>query len=339
MSVPEIRSFWKGRPVLVTGATGFLGGWVVRRLLEKGAEVTALVRNGSRGSMPSEEEGGARIATVHGAVEDGELLRRALGEHEIDTVVHLAGQPLVGVAKANPAGTFQANIVGTYNVLEAARLNRTRQVLVASSDKAYGESGQLPCTEDTPLQGCYPYDCSKSCADLLARCYLATYGMPVSVVRCANLFGGGDLNFSRTIPGAIQAAYEGRRFAIRSDGRSVRDFLYVHDAANAYLHLAESLAGGAPQGAYNFSLEVQWTVLDCVSEVLSLMGRSDLAPEVLNQPSPEIRQQYMSCEKARSVLGWSPAYTMAAGMAETVAWYREYFSGGEERPLAAAKVA
>jgi len=200
---------------------------------------------------------------------------------------------------------------------------------VASSDKAYGESLDLPYTEDHPLQGRFPYDCSKSCADLIAQMYQATYGMAVSVVRCANLYGGGDLNFSRTIPGVIKATLENERFMIRSDGYFVRDFLYIKDAADAYLFLAQSLANGAPQGAYNFSLEVRLTVLDCVNQVLQLMGRTELEPIILNQASSEIREQYMNCDKARTTLGWKPAFSMTAGLAETIEWYASFFDRQE----------
>lgn len=318
--------FWRGRSVFVTGASGFLGGWTVRRLLELGADVVALVRDHVPRSMLQRDGYLARVTAVHGSVEDGQLMQRAFGEHEIDTVLHLAAQPIVGVAKMDPVPTFRANIEGTWNILEAARRTRVRQVIVASSDKAYGDSPDLPYLETHPLQGLYPYDASKSCADLIAQTYLKTYGMPVSIVRCANLFGGGDLNFNRVIPGVIQATMEGKPFVIRSDGRFVRDYLYIKDAADSYLHLAEALADGAPQGAYNFSLEVKLTVLEIVNEVLAIMDREDLVPVILNQASAEIREQYMLCDKARELLGWSPAYSITDGLRETVEWYRAHSS-------------
>jgi CDP-glucose 4,6-dehydratase len=325
MGVLVTREFWKQRVVFVTGATGFLGGWVVRRLLELDAEVVALVRDGIPQSMFISQGDIGRVRAVFGGVSDFDLLKRAFAEHGVDTVLHLAAQPLVGVAKLDPCGTLEANVKGTWNILEAARQCKVRQVIVASSDKAYGESDRLPYTEEHPLQGKFPYDCSKSCADLIAQMFLATYGMSVSVVRCANLFGGGDLNFSRTIPGAIRATFEGNPFVIRSDGNFVRDFLYIEDAADAYLYLAEAVAGGAPQGAYNFSLEVRWTVRDCASAVLRLMGRRDLTPIVQNQASAEIREQYMSCEKARRLLAWAPAHDMLGGIEKSIGWYRSHF--------------
>jgi CDP-glucose 4,6-dehydratase len=322
--------FWKNRTVFVTGATGLLGGWLVRRLLELGSQVVALVRDGVPGSMFMSQGFSSNAITVFGKLEDGGLLRRAFAEHSIDTVFHLAAQPLVGVAKLDPVGTLEANVTGTWNILEAARQTKVKQVVIASSDKAYGDSTMLPYTEQHPLQGRYPYDCSKSCADLIAQMYLATYDLPVSVVRCANLFGGGDLNFSRTIPGVIKATLEGKPFVIRSDGKFVRDFLYVKDAAESYLLLSERVQQGASQGAYNFSLEVQLTVLDCAQAVLSLMDRRDLEPIILNQASAEIREQYMSCEKARTLLQWSPAYDMTRALEETIEWYRDFFGAPEK---------
>lgn len=333
-------TFWKGKPVFVTGATGLLGGWVTRRLLELGANVVVLVRDRVPRSILESEGMLSSVSTVHGALEDADLMVRALGEYEIDTVLHLAAQPIVGVAKRDPVSTLRTNVEGTWNVLEAARRTGTRQVIIASSDKAYGEADHLPYEEDHPLQGRYPYDCSKSCADLIAQMYHATYDMPVSIARCANLYGGGDLNFNRVIPGAIQATLNETPFVIRSDGQFIRDYLYIKDAADAYLALAQGLAAGAPQGPYNFSLDVKLTVTEVVDRVLRLMGREDLEPVILNQASAEIRSQYMRSEKARRLLGWVPAYSMDDGMLETIDWYRNYFGIGSAAagPIAAAGV-
>lgn len=324
-SVPTTPSFWAGRRVFITGATGLLGGWTVTRLMQRGADVVALVRDRVPSAMFWTRPGLERVATVGGSLEDGALMKRIIAEYEINTVFHLAAQPIVGVSKVDPVGTFRANIEGTWNILEAARTSGVERTVIASSDKAYGENSDLPYTEDHPLQGRYPYDCSKSCADLIAQTYLATYRMPVSIVRCANLFGGGDLNFSRLIPGLIKATLNNERFVIRSDGHFVRDYLYVRDAADAYLHLAEQLAAGAPDGAYNFSLGVRRTVLEIVAEVLRLMNRTDLEPVVLNQASSEIREQFMSCEKARAFLGWAPAYSLERGLTEAIEWYSGHF--------------
>jgi CDP-glucose 4,6-dehydratase len=323
--VDRNKRMWKGRSVFVTGGTGLLGGWVVRQLLAAGAEVTALVRDHNPNSMLVRDGMGEQVNHVFGKLEDADLLKRALAEYGVETVFHLAAQPLVGVAKIDPVGTLRINIEGTWNVLEAARTTGVKQTVVASSDKAYGSSDKLPYTEDHPLQGAYPYDASKSCTDLLSNMYATTYGMKVGVVRCANLFGGGDLNFSRTFPGVIKSTYYGDRFQIRSDGQFIRDFLYVEDAADAYLLMAEAMEGGIRPGAVNFSLESRLTVVDCVYLVLNLMGRPELKPVILNQASAEIREQYMSCEKAARLLGWRPRYAMEEALRETIAWYGRHF--------------
>jgi len=328
--------FWEGRSVFVTGATGFLGGWVIKRLLELGAEPVALVRDSNPRSMLVREGYLSRISVVYGSLEDGPLIRRALAEYSVETVFHLAAQPLVGVAKLDPVGTLQINVAGTWNVLEAARQTRVQQVVVASSDKAYGAGDGLPYREEHALRGAYPYDVSKSCTDLLSHMYATTYDLPVAVARCANLFGGGDLNFSRTIPGVIKATLEEERFVIRSDGKFIRDFLFIKDAAECYLLLAETLARGARPGAVNFSLEVKLTVLDVVQQALKVMGRTDLEPIIKNQASSEIREQYMACDKARQTLGWQPRYDFPAGLAETIAWYTSYFADLSREKLVSA---
>jgi CDP-glucose 4,6-dehydratase len=265
---------------------------------------------------------------VSGSVEDLPLLQRVLSDYSIATIFHLAAQALVGVAKVNPVATLQSNVEGTWNVLEAARQLKVEQVVVASSDKAYGASDELPYREDQPLRATFPYDVSKSCADLISAMYARTYGLSVGIVRCANLFGGGDLNFSRTIPGVIAATLKSERFVIRSDGQFFRDFLYVEDAAAAYQLLAESLAANPSLAgeAFNFSLEIRLSVIDVVQRVLRMMGRTDLTPVIQNIASAEIREQYMQCEKARRLLGWIPNYDIDAGLLETIGWYRRYLT-------------
>jgi CDP-glucose 4,6-dehydratase len=240
-------------------------------------------------------------------------------------VLRVAAQPRGGVARLDPVTTLETNIRGTWNVREAGRLCATRQIVVASSDKAYGPTDRLPYIETHPLQGRFPYDVSKSCADLISTMYAATYGLPVCMLRCANLFGGGDLNFSRTIPGAVLAALKGERFVIRSDGQFVRDFLYVKDAAEAYTLVAERLAENRQLAgeAFNFGMGLRLTVLAVVQHVLELMERTDLEPIIMNQASAEIREQYLSAEKAKEQLGWAPRYDLVSGLTETIAWYRQ----------------
>jgi len=321
------KSFWQRRRVFVTGATGLVGGWLTKTLVNLDAEVVVLVRDHTPRCMLVSEGLLDRVNVVSGSVQDTDLLRRALGEYLIDTVVHLAAQTQVCTATKDPVGTLEANVRGTWNLLEACRQADVKQVLVASSDKAYGASPTLPYTEATPLQGRYPYDVSKSCADLISTMYSVSYGLPLSIVRCANLFGGGDLNFLRMIPDLIRSTLRGDPFVIRSDGEFYRDFLYVKDGVEAYLLLAEALASNRSFSgqAFNFGLERKVRMLDLVQSVLILMGRPDLKPIVRNTASCEIREQYLSSEKARRVLGWTPTYSLEEGLAETIAWYREFF--------------
>lgn len=319
--------FWVSRRVLVTGASGLLGGWLVKDLVEKGADVVALVRDGAPKSMFFRERWDDHVSTVHADLCDASLLRRAMSEYTVDTVFHLAAQALVGVAKVDPVTTLETNVRGTWNVLEAARQTQVKQIVVASSDKAYGPSDELPYREHQPLRGRYPYDVSKSCTDLISAMYAVTYGLPVVIARCANLFGGGDLNFSRTIPGVILAALQGERFLIRSDGKFVRDFLYVKDAAAAYTQLAENLAADRSLAgeAFNFGLGIRLTVLELVKKVLAMMRCEHLEPIVQNIASAEIREQYLSAEKAQRLLGWKPEYGFDVGLQQTIDWYRAFW--------------
>jgi CDP-glucose 4,6-dehydratase len=254
------------------------------------------------------------------------MLERALGEYEIDTVIHLAAQTIVGIANRNPVSTFETNIQGTWNLLEACRRSAcVRAVVVASSDKAYGDQEALPYSEDSPLQGRHPYDVSKSCADLLAHTYAQTYGMPVVITRCGNFYGGGDLNWNRIVPGTIRSVLRGERPVIRSDGQYVRDYFYVEDGASAYMLLAEQLyCHKELRGlAFNFSNELQITVLDLVNRILQAMG-SDLEPDTRDEATNEIRRQYLSAERARTMLHWSPRFTLEEGLERTIAWYKEF---------------
>jgi CDP-glucose 4,6-dehydratase len=312
----------------VTGATGLLGSWVVPELVRRGAEVVALVRDGAPRSILARDGWLDRIVTVRGSLSDDGLLRRAFAEYGIETAFHLGAQTLVGVAKVDPVGTLEANVRGTWLLLEAARQAGVKQVLVASSDKAYGDSANLPYFEDHPLQGRFPYDVSKSCTDLVTTMYARTFGLCACIVRCGNLFGGGDLNFSRLIPGVIRATVRNEPFLIRSDGKFVRDFLYVEDAADAYLALAEKMAADPALAgeAFNFGLELRPTMLELTEKVLAMMGRSDLRPVVQNIASAEIREQYLDAGKARARLGWKPRYGMDEGLKRTIDWYRRFLA-------------
>lgn len=321
-----VNRFWLDRPTFVTGASGLVGGWLVRRLVEAGADVTCLVRDWVPQSELARGHLLESVKVVRGDVQNQALLERALGEYEIDTVIHLAAQTIVGIANRNPLSTFETNIGGTWMLLEAGRRSPTvKQIVLASSDKAYGDQETLPYDETMPLHGRHPYDVSKSCADLIAQTYAATWGLPVVVTRCGNFYGGGDLNWNRIVPGTIRAVLRGQRPIIRSDGRFVRDYFYVEDAAAVYMLLAEQLAANPDlRGqAFNFSNEIPVTVLELVQRILVLMD-SGLETDVRNEAMNEIRYQCLSAAKARRVLGWQPLFTSEEGLRRTIAWYREF---------------
>lgn len=322
-----VDPFWRNRPVFVTGATGLVGSWLVKELVDRGADVLCLVRDTVPRSYFYLSGYSARVTVLPGELEDYLTLERILNEYEVDAIFHLGAQTIVGTANRAPLATFEANIRGTWNVLEAARAHRqtVRRVVVASSDKAYGDHGSTPYTEDTPLRGRHPYDASKTCADLIAQSYAATYRLPVTIARCGNIFGGGDLNYSRIVPGTIRAALSGERPVIRGDGSHVRDYLYVLDAVCAYLTLAEDLERFSLAGeAFNFSTESRVSVLEITRLILSLVGRDDLEPQVLGTATAEIAYQTLSAEKARRVLDWRPRHSLEEGLRETIAWYRDY---------------
>jgi CDP-glucose 4,6-dehydratase len=322
-------SFWRDRPVLVTGATGLVGASLVRQLVEAGADVVALVRDWVPRSEVVSSGLIDQVRVVRGDVRSQATLERALGEYEVATVFHLAAQTTVGVANRNPVSTLDTNIRGTWALLEASRRSPTvQQIVTASSDKAYGDQEILPYKEDAPVLGRHPYDVSKSCADLLAQMYAKSYRLPVCVTRCGNFFGGGDLNWNRIVPGTIRSVLRGERPVIRSDGRSTRDYLYVEDGARAYVLLAERLAAtpALAGDVFNFSYEHRMTVLELVDRILALMG-SSLRPDVRNEASNEIRDQSLDATKAKKTLGWAPAFTFDAGLRATIDWYTRYFGG------------
>jgi CDP-glucose 4,6-dehydratase len=320
------NNFWDNRPTLVTGATGLLGGWLVKRLLNLGADVVCVIRDSVPQSELIRSRSIDRVKVVRGDVCDRHFLERVLGEYEIDTVMHLAAQTIVGIANRNPISTFETNIAGTWQLLEACRRSPTvKQIVMASSDKAYGDCDTLPYIETTPLQGLHPYDVSKSCADLIAQAYGHTYNLPVAITRCGNFYGGGDLNWNRIIPGTIRSILRGEAPVIRSNGSYIRDYIYVEDGAAAYTLLAEQLAVNSSLygQAFNFSNETQVTVLDLVSKIVELMGEG-LAPIVQNQASNEIQHQFLDATKAKEILGWTPEFTLDRGLEKTIVWYENF---------------
>ena len=320
--------FWRDRPVLVTGASGLLGGGLVRRLLRAGADVVCLVRDWVPQSEVTRTSLIERVKIVRGDIRDQATLERALGEFEIDTVINLAAQTIVTIANRNPVSTWETNVHGTWALLEACRRTPTiRQIVMASSDKAYGESDQLPYDEETPLRGRHPYDASKSCSDIISQTYAKSYGLPVVVTRCGNFYGGGDLNWNRIVPGTIRSILRGQRPIIRSDGQFVRDYFYVEDGAAAYMLLAQRLHEQADLAgqAFKFSNETQTTVIDIAKTILSLMD-SSLVLDIRNEASNEIRHQYLSAARARRDLQWQPLFTLDQGLAKTIAWYRDFLA-------------
>lgn len=328
-----LSPFWRDRPVFVTGATGLVGGWLVRRLVEQGAQVTALVRDHVPMSalFSAPQNLVDQIRVVHGDVTDQALLERAIGEYECEVVFHLAAQTIVGIAKSNPMSTWSSNVMGTAALLEACRRSpRVKSIVAASSDKAYGRAAELPYNEDTPLRGLYPYDASKSCSDLIAQSYAATWKTPVCITRCGNFFGGGDLNWNRIVPGTIRSIFRKSPILVRSSGTLVRDYFYVEDGAEAYMHVAKELfeRPGLAGHAFNLSNERPLTVLAMIDQIRTVMGARDAfyEPQILNEATHEIGDQHLDASKARLMLDYSPRYDLPSALARTVSWYRDFFS-------------
>jgi CDP-glucose 4,6-dehydratase len=322
-----MSTFWRDRPTLVTGGTGLLGPWLVKQLLEAEADVVCLVRDWVPDCELVRAKWIEKVKVVRGDLRDQALLERTLGEYEIDTVFHLAAQTIVGIANNNPISTFETNIAGTWALLEACRRSPSiGRILVASSDKAYGDQEKLPYSEDTPLEGRHPYDVSKSCADLISKAYSVTFDLPVVVTRCGNFYGGGDLNWNRIVPGTIRSALRNERPIIRSDGTFLRDYVYVEDGAAAYMLSAEKMAENPKLNgeAFNFSNENPVSVLDLVRQILGLMN-SNLEPVIQDRAKNEIRHQYLSATKARRELGWKPLFGLDEGLRCTIEWYNRFF--------------
>ena len=318
-----------GIPILVTGATGIVGGWLVRRLLDLRGEVVILLRDEPARAELFRSGDVTRVTRVRGNLENGPLLERILVDYDVRLVFHLGAQTQVVTAHREPLGTLEANVRGTYQLLEAARRQaRPPAVVVASSDKAYGASKTLPYTEDHPLAGRGIYDASKSAADLIATAYAVSYGLPLAIARCGNIYGGGDLNWDRIVPGTIRSLLAGERPVLRSDGRPRRDYLYVHDAVSAYLRLAEALLSGDAAGeAFNFGHNEPVSVLEIVDDLRAILGRQDLDPVILGGAPGEIPDQYLDASKAAARLDWRPMFGLQEGLTETVAWYRDLLAG------------
>ncbi|MHA1185418.1 MAG: GDP-mannose 4,6-dehydratase [Candidatus Heimdallarchaeota archaeon] len=319
------KNYWQDRNVLITGCTGFLGGHLTKLLVNQDTNVVGLVRDRVPRADLFREGLYNKITVVNGCIEDYQLLERTINEYEIETIFHLGAQTIVRIANRNPISTFKSNIEGTWNVLEASRRNSTvKSIVIASSDKAYGTAKKIPYNETACLKGEHPYDVSKSCADLLAKSYFKTYNLPVCITRCGNFYGPGDLNFNRIVPGTIRSVIRNKNPIIRSDGSFIRDYFYIKNGASAYVHLAEKMEDTKIHGeAFNFSNEQPLSVIEITQLILQVMGREDLKPEIRNEASNEIPEQWLSSEKAKKMLDWKAKFSIKEGLAETVEWYKE----------------
>jgi len=316
------EKFWKEKKVLVTGATGFVGSHIIKKLVSYGTDVIALVRSQDPRSYFYSEGLDKKVINAYGDLKDHDRIYDIITRYEIETILHLGAQPIVGTAFVSPLETFRTNIEGTINVLEGARKSPlVKQIVVASSDKAYGKSEKLPYTEDMPLMGSAPYEVSKSCTDLISLSYAQTYGMPVTVTRFGNIYGPGDLNFNRIVPGAIKAALTNSVLNIRSDGKMIREYLYVEDVVNGYLMLAENIEKTKGE-AFNFSSGERLKVIEVVEKIAKVMGKK-IETKILNTAKNEIPEQYLSSEKVRKLLGWKAGYTFERGIEKTIPWYEK----------------
>lgn len=320
------QNFWRDRSVFVTGCTGLLGSWLTEALVQAEANVVGLIRDHVPQSQLYRSGTIDQIQVVRGELCDYELLERTMAEYQVEYVYHLAAQTIVGTANRAPMSTFETNIRGTYMLLEAARRNATiRGVVVSGSDKAYGDQSDLPYTEEAPLMGRHPYDVSKSCADLIAQTYAHSYRLPVIILRCANMYGGGDLNWNRILPGTIRSVLQGERPIIRSDGSFKRDYLFVKDAVLGYLTAVGCFADPSQFGeAFNFGMGRPVQALDLVRTIIKISDYPDLEPIILDEVENEIQDQYLCSDKAQRVLGWEPTATLEVGLVETMAWYRDF---------------
>jgi CDP-glucose 4,6-dehydratase len=318
---------WADTRVLFTGAQGFIGSWVAERLLDEGAEVLVLDRPAAELSRFRLRGLDERCTPVSADLQELDSLSRVVEDHGVQAVFHLAAATIVGSTASKPLSTYEVNIRGTWNLLEACRLaaEPPARIVVASTDKAYGTHEDLPYREDSALQPRFPYDTSKACADMIARSYAHAFGLPVAVTRFGNVFGGGDANFSRLIPGTIRALLAGERPEIRSDGKMERDFLYAEDAVTAYLAVAGSLDRPELHGrAWNASIGRPVSVLEVVKRLMAIAGRED-EPDVRGAGTPhgEISRQWLDCSAISEHLHWTPAWDLEQGLETTYRWYAQ----------------
>ena len=319
---------WKSSKVFVTGADGFIGSHLAKTLIEMGAEVVTIVRDIKKKSNIDVLGLNGKINVIHGDLVDFKDCERTINEYDVDFCFHIAAQAIVGPANRSPLSTFESNIKGTWNILEACRTSKTiKGVVFASSDKAYGQQEKLPYTEKSPLEGYYPYDASKACGELLARSYFMTYNLPIAITRNANTYGPADMNMSRIIPDVICKILKGEEPIIRSDGSPERDYMYIQDAVDAYILLAENLNRKDVVGqAFNFGTGTPISVLDLYNKIINLMGK-DIKPKILGEAKNEIDRQYLDSTKAKKILGWETKYDPDSGLKKTINWYQKNLEG------------
>ena len=320
-------NFWALKNILITGGSGFLGSYIIEKLVPKEANIIAIVRDHLPKSRLFYKDLNEKITIVNGDISDYRLVERTLNEYEIGVVFHLAAQTIVQIANRAPISTFESNIKGSWNIFEASRnIETVERIIVASSDKAYGEKKNLPYNELDSLNAKHPYDLSKAITDLLAQGYYSTYGLPVGITRCGNLYGGGDLNFNRIVPQTIRSILYNQNPEIRSDGTFLRDYFYVEDAADSYIILAENLLEKKLEGqAFNFGTGKPVSVLELVEKILAISGNKTLKPIIKNTAKGEIKDQYLDCSKAFKTFDWKPAHTVEMGLRKSFEWYKSWF--------------
>ena len=333
VKVQGSATYWSGKRVLVTGASGMVGSWLTQWLASSGAYTVAFIADTDPQSELVRSGTMNKVSVVNGRLENYDDVERAINNHEVDSIFHLGAQPIVGAADRAPRHTFESNIQGTWNLLDACRVLSplVKRIVVASSDKAYGTQPILPYTEDMSMNGDHPYEVSKSCTDLISTTYARTYGTPVTIARCGNIYGGGDLNWNRIVPGTFRSLLRGEQPVLRSDGTFVRDYLHVDDIVSAYLTLGEQTDKPefAGQG-FNFSDESPLTVMQIYKAICEAAGRKDTEPLILNAASSEIKDQYLDSTKAHNVLGWRASVTLEAGLKRSFDWYRNFFVGAKQ---------
>ena len=333
VKVQGSATYWSGKRVLVTGASGMVGSWLTQWLAGSGAYTVAFIADTDPQSELVRSGTINKVSVVNGRLENYDDVERAINNHEVDSIFHLGAQPIVGAADRAPRHTFESNIQGTWNLLDACRVLSplVKRIVVASSDKAYGTQPILPYTEDMSMNGDHPYEVSKSCTDLISATYARTYGTPVTIARCGNIYGGGDLNWNRIVPGTFRSLLRGEQPVLRSDGTFVRDYLHVDDIVSAYLTLGEQTDKPefAGQG-FNFSDESPLTVMQIYKAICEAAGWKDTEPLILNAASSEIKDQYLDSTKAHNVLGWRASVTLEDGLKRSFDWYRNFFVGAKQ---------